>query len=54
MTDLRERLLAAGQGHAWERLQALPAVRQPQLAAQLEALDLALLERLRASTSSSK
>ncbi len=45
-SDLRARLFAAGQGHAWERLERLAPAARARLAAELEALDLALVQRL--------
>ena len=46
----RERLTAAGQGHALARLDALPAARRARLEAELERLDLTLLAKLHALT----
>ncbi|NOT30940.1 MAG: UDPGP type 1 family protein [Planctomycetes bacterium] len=46
MTDLRRRLLEAGQAHAWERLERLEPAAHKRLEDQLARLDLALVTRL--------
>lgn len=46
MTDLRRRLLEAGQAHAWERLERLEPAARTRLEGQLARLDLELVQRL--------
>jgi len=46
MSDLRQRLQASGQGHAWERLGRLAGDARARLEGQLAALDLGLVQQL--------
>jgi UDP-N-acetylglucosamine/UDP-N-acetylgalactosamine diphosphorylase len=46
MSELRQRLQASGQGHAWERLARLEGEARTRLERELAALDLALVQKL--------